>query len=479
MKKSILITALLVGLSVNLPVCAKSVALNDLNDFSIDKAKYADKGKAFDPNHWAYRTLKNVTDKYGVLIGKPGENFDGNKPISRNEAAIILVNLMGKVEEQNLKLNEGDRAKIEILQQELGGEIAKLSGRVAAVENSVAELKGSVSNLEDANKHTWKNAYGEDFKITGALQAGYTAIPTKGVDGYTSNFGLPYSEVAISGKLNKHMNYRAQLIPTRNFTDTTANGLLRDVYVSSDIIPKHTVFVGQMAKPIGKEALLSPAEIDFVDYSQASRKLLSNSISTGVPYNHDVGAMIRGDLNFVNYSIGTFNGTGQNTFDNNGKTSLAGQVNIKPLFKTPQYGDVELGSSLLHQKSTNSQAYTENIFGLNASYTYKKFNIKGEYLAKDGFMSQGQNARGFFIDTKYNLTNKIQLLARYDNFKPDLHPAEGTALDADNMKAAVEYVAGLNYLFNDNLLFMVNLVNVDNKWGRDSHRVGFLTQVMF
>ncbi len=466
MRKSILISALMVGLFCNLPALAKSVALNDLNDFTIDKVKPSDKGKAFDPNHWAYKTLKNVTDKYGVLIGRPGESFDGTRPISRNEAAIILVNLMGKVQEQNMKVNEGDKAKIEILQQELGGEIASLTGRVEAVEKSVAELKGSVSNIEESSKKTWKNAFGEDFKITGGLQAGYTAIPCKGADGYSPNFGLPYSEVAISGKLHKHVNYVAQLIPTRNFSDTTFNGILRESYFSTDIIPKHKIFVGQVTRPVGREASLSPLNIDFVDYSQSSRKLISNSTSNYDPHNQDTGAMLSGDWDFVNYAVGTFNGTGNNSFDGNRRTSIAGQVTVKPFFIKPEFGTLEMGSSVLAQ-NTN---YRENLIGYHTSYTYKRFNVKGEYLNKTGFANSGQKARGWFIDTKYNLTDKLTFLLRYDNFDPDIKALED---------GSVEYVAGINYLFKDNLGLLVNFVNVDNQSGRDSHRVGFLTQVMF
>jgi len=473
MRKSILFAALLVGVSCNMPVFAKSVALNDLNDFSIDRVKSSDKGKAFDSSHWAYRTLKNVTDKYGVLIGKPGENFDGTKSISRNEAAIILVNLMGKVEEQNMKVSEVDRAKIEILQQELSGEINRLSGRVEAIEKSVANLQGSVSNIEESSKKTWKNAYGEDFKITGGLQAGYTAMPVKGADGYSPNFGLPYSEMALSGKLSEHLDYMAQLVPTRNFSDTSFNGLLREAYVSTDIIPKHKLYIGQVTRPVGMEATLSPLNIDFVDYSQSSRKIISNNPANYDPHNQDTGIKISGDWNLLNYSVGTFNGTGNNSFDANRRTSIAGQATIKPFYKNPALGNFEFGSSLLAQNTT----YRENLVGYHTSYTYKKFNIKSEYLAKTGFMNTtdttllgGQKAKGWVIDTKYNLTDKITALFRYDNFDPDIKNV------AD---ASVEYVAGINYLFKDNLGLLVNFVNVDNQSGRDSHRVGFLTQYMF
>jgi len=473
MHKKVLVTALLVSMAFNMPVSAKSVSLDDLKEYSIQNVKPSDKGKAFDSNHWAYKTLKNLTDKYGILVGRPGESFDGSKPLSRNEAAVILVNLVGQVEERNMKMSEADKAKIEIIQQELSGEIAKLSGRVAAVENDVAQLKGSVSNLEDSNKKTIHNMFGEDFKITGGLQAGYTAVPVKGEEGYSPNFGLPYSELAISGKLHKHLNYMAQTVPTRNFSDTTFNGLLREAYVSTDIIPKHTLYFGQVTRPIGREGMLSPLAIDFVDYSQASRKMLSNDIAAYDPHNQDVGAKISGDLGFVDYSVGTFNGSGNNAFDTTKRTSVAGQINIKPFYKKPEIGSLEFGGSLLNQNNT----YRESLIGYHAAYAYKKFSVKAEYLGKTGFQNTtdptllgGQKAHGYFIDTKYNLTDKIAVLLRYDNFDPDIKVLENRS---------TEYVAGVNYAFNENLGLLVNFVNVDNQSGKDGHRIGFLTQYMF
>jgi len=271
-----------------------------------------------------------------------------------------------------------------------------------------------------------------------------------------------------------------QLVPTRNFSDTKSNGLINDAYISTDIIPKHTVYVGQMAVPVGREALLSPMGIDFVDYSQGSRKLLSNSVSTYYPYNHDVGAMITGDWAPVSYSVGTFNGTGLNAFDNNRRTSIAGQVTVRPLYMFPKIGTLELGSSMLHGSAMTSdltQNYEQNILAFHGNYTYKKFNLKSEYMTKHGFINPGQVARAWNIDAKYNLTDKIALLARYDNFDPNLNPSL-TDLASD-INTSTEYVGGFSYAFTDNLSAIVNFVSVNNKFGKDSQRVGFLTQYLF
>ena len=474
MKKRILALALLTGMTLSMPSIGKNVALGDLKEFSLSNVKPSDSNKIFDSNHWAYKTLKNITEKYGVLTGKPSDTFVENKPISRNEAAIILVNLMGKIQEQNLKIEEGDLARIEILQQELNSDIDRLSGRVALIEKDITELKGSVSRLEASGQKAWTNAFGEDFKITGGLQAAYTGAFQRGEDGYSPNFGLPYSEVSFSGKMMKNLDYKAQLVPTRNFTDWNANGLLRDIYISTDILPKHKIFVGQMARPVGEEAVLSPMEINFIDYSQASRKLLSNSAAMGVPYNHDVGVKIDGDWGLIDYSAGAFNGVGQNAFDIDRNMTIAGKASINPLYKKPEWGSLKLGGSILNGYHSSvalvGNGYQENIFGAHASYTYKKLCVSGELLGKDGFSSRGQDARAFFVDTIYSLNDKIQLLGRYDSFNPD------TIISGDGTD---EYVAGLNYLFRDNMMFMVNFVYVNNKFGKDSNRIGILSQVMF
>jgi len=410
------VSVLLTGLVLNLPVSAKNVSLSYLNDFSIEDVKSSDKGKAFDQNHWAYKTLKNVTAKYGVLIGRPEYKFNGSLPISRNEAALILVSLLGKIEEHNLRLAEADRAKIEILQEELGGEIKKLTGRVAEVEGKVASLQGSVERLEGESKKNFKTAFGENFKITGALQAGYTARTKRGADNYSPNFGIPYSEVAFSGKLHEKVDYFAQLVPSRNFSDTDSNGLLREAYFSSNIISDHKIYVGQITRPLGVEAGITPINIDFIDYSQASRNLISNKSNFYNSNNQDVGLIISGEKGFINYSAGIFNGSGNNAFDTNAEASYAGKITIKPFYKKPKLGNLEIGTSMLSGQTTS---YNTDVIGMHAGYTYKKACLKGEFLARDGYLNPDQKALGWFIDGKYNLTNKWQLLARYDSFDPD------------------------------------------------------------
>ncbi|HSA07285.1 MAG TPA: porin [Candidatus Gastranaerophilales bacterium] len=391
------------------------------------------------------------------MVGESGKKFDVNAPISRNEAAVLFVNLVGKIEEKNIKLSEAEKAKIEILHQELGAEIDELSGRVKELESGFDVLKGRVSNLEDQNKKLWGHNFGEDFKITGGLQTVFYGNLEKGDNRTPSNFSLPWAEVNFSGKMHDHVEYFAKVVPTRNFTDSR-NGILEDVFVKTDIVPHHSVYLGQLAVPFGIEAPMSPMDIDFIEYSQTALKL-------GKGY--DTGVMTEGDWGFVKYSAGAFNGGGQNATDPNRSMSLAGQLTFLPLYKSSKYGDLQLGGSFL---DGNTLVDHYSGYGAHASYNIGKLTLKSEYMAVDRSTEVNNRDSGWRMDVKYQLTDKLQALGRYDTYNPT---------NAQNNDTLNAYTLGTNYAFTDNLLLMVNYSLVDSATGQNSNRLGLLTQVMF
>ncbi|MCK5176787.1 MAG: hypothetical protein KAQ92_03615, partial [Candidatus Aenigmarchaeota archaeon] len=199
-RKIVLVGTILAGLAFTLPVNAQKIALSEIEALSSTKA--FEKGKAFDKNHWAYKTLQNISKNYSLRTGKSIKNGS----ISRDEAAVIFVNLIGKIEDQNLKLSEAEKAKIEILQEELGSELEGLEAGLVA-------LQGRVSKLEETDKKLWGFAHGEEFTITGGLQSVFYGNFQTGTDNSVApNFGLPYSEVAFSGKMHEHLDYKAILV---------------------------------------------------------------------------------------------------------------------------------------------------------------------------------------------------------------------------------------------------------------------------
>ncbi|OGI17810.1 MAG: hypothetical protein A2255_04660 [Candidatus Melainabacteria bacterium RIFOXYA2_FULL_32_9] len=457
MKNKIFIIALALLVSSTPSVLAKSTTVQEIQDLPSKSSSKATSDKSIPSDHWAYKTLEDISKKYGLLMGKPTEKFNGSGTLTRNEAAFIFVNLIGKIEKDQVQLSESEKTRLEILKQELKGELGELTSKVASLETSVDSLKGSVSNLEEENKKDWKFDYGEKFKINGGLQAQFTGNFKKGDDQYPSNFALPYSEIRFSGKMNPKVGYVAALVPTRAF-DGSEKGVLREAYATLDVIPHHTVYLGQNMVPIGYEGPQNPMAIETIDKAQMSRKL------TDMP---DLGVKAEGNWDFFSYSLGAYNGNGQNTADSNSHLALASWATVKPLYKYPQLGKLELGGGCY---TGNNGSYNKDILSFYSGYKLKKFALWGEYLTANGYLDSKQKADSFYLHSSYYLTNKLQLLARFDQFDPNTKVKK-------NLNR--EYTVGGNYLLRDNLSLMMGLVQVANQEGRNSQRLEALTQIMF
>ena len=455
----IIVLVLALVMSIN-PAFAAIVTVSELQDAPlVNNTNLSDPSKAFDKDHWAYKTLENVTKKYGLLVGKPEEKFDGTRPLSRNEAAILLISLVGKIEQNKDELNEAEKAQIDILRQELKGEMQSLTGRVENLESSVATLKGSVSRLEDADKKDWKFDFGEKFKINGAFQTRYTGITRKGADNYVPNFRIPLAEFTLSGKLYPHINYAVGLKTERTFT-SPSQGLLGDAYVSTDILPHHNIYLGQSRVPIGYEGTLPATALDTIDKSQISRNFSET---------RDLGIKTVGSWNIVDYSVGVFNGNGQNTNDTNRDMNIATWAVIKPLYKYPRFGKLELGGGYnIGRKDTLEH---QNVMSYYAGYKYKRYAIRGEYASANSYLANDVKARGWYVHNSYDITKKIQLIARFDQFDPNFR--------TDNNLVTESTLGTAYYLSGNNLKLQLNLVHVDDRAGKNSNRLGVQTQYKF
>ena len=447
-------------LIINSPIYARTVTLQELQqDVLPANTVVSDPGKTFSRDHWAYKTLENVTKKYGLLVGKPEEKFDGARPLSRNEAAILLVSLAGKIEQSKYELTESEKAQIDILRQELKNEMQDLTGRVATLETSVDTLKGSVSMLEDTDKKQWGFDFGEKFKINGAFQTRYTGITRKGADNYAPNFRIPLAEFTLSGKLYPHINYAVGLKTERTFT-SSSKGLLGDAYVSTDILPHHNIYLGQSRVPIGYEGTLSAPVLDTIDKSQISRNFSDT---------RDLGIKTVGSWSLIDYSVGAFNGDGQNTNDTNRDMNIATWAVIKPLYKYPRFGKLELGGGYnIGRKDTLEH---QNVMSYYAGYKYKRYAIRGEYASANSYLANDVKARGWYVHNSYDITKKIQLIARFDQFDPNFR--------TDNNLVTESTLGTAYYLSGNNLKLQLNLVHVDDRAGKNSNRLGVQTQYKF
>jgi len=107
-----------------------------------------------------------------------------------------------------------------------------------------------------------------------------------------------------------------------DFTDSQP---LRDTYLDLKFFPELRLRVGQFKVPFSLEELTSDLHTDFVERS------LVNELAPS----YDRGIMGYGNIEqgVVSYFLGGFNGTGQNTSDNNGDKDGAARLVLAP-FKT-------------------------------------------------------------------------------------------------------------------------------------------------
>lgn len=131
---------------------ALSVTIPLINNQSASAFVPADEMRDLSSNHWAYKAIEALTEKYGVMAGFPDKTFRGSKNLTRYEMAAALYKVMTKVEELIATANRGDTPvtsvnpntvtkedleTINLLQKEFRDEIAQLRGKVASLEAKV------------------------------------------------------------------------------------------------------------------------------------------------------------------------------------------------------------------------------------------------------------------------------------------------------------------------------------------------------
>jgi hypothetical protein len=489
MNKRIVLAATLAMFALSGNAYAKSISLSELQSSQANfKPAVNITARDFNSDHWAYKSLEGITRKYGLIVGNAGEKFDGSKPLTRNEAAVILVNLIGKVEQDRISLDASEKTQIDILKNELDQDIAALTGRVATLEKRTDALQASVTKVETNDSLNLKTTYGKNMKLSGAVQGRYNGIfaGRDGGDPTTSqpNFSIPYSDLMLTGKIAKHVSYTTVLLPSATWNNTTATAIgpttrntvgsiLYDAFVSTDIVPHHTIVFGQTRTPIGVEGTISSRLLDTIDRAQISR-----NFSNG----RDVGFKVTGNWPMVDYYLGVFNGSGMTYRDNSKEMAFGGWVTAKPLYKLPQYGKLEIGGGYYRAKAgnaSNASFIADNFryqtIGANIAYKYKKVGMKTELAMKRGGTPTTGTVdipvgRGMFTQLSYDLTKKLQVLARYDIFEQN---------QLLNRRDNTEYTLGANYFLAPNVKFQLNAVHVTSDNVRDSNRIMALTQYVF
>ncbi len=462
-KKSLVLAGLCSVLAFCQNVNAQNIALVDLQDLP-SAVNAVDQRGEIKQDHWVYKTLENITKK----VNK--ERFDINKPLTRDEAAIILVSIVREIEKGKIEINEAEKIQLNILRNEFKNEARCLQGRIEALESNNNKLEARVSKLEQAKpevKNAWSHNFGEKFKLGGFAQARFTSNIretgdniTTGLPNDPSNFSLPFVRVGMSGKLHENLDYMTSF-ELGNSVAGFAN--LVDAYVTSNVLDNHTLQVGQARVPIGKEGTIVANDLDFIYRSQ-----LASQFSDF----RDLGVKVTGDYGFVNYDLGLYNGNLRNIADNNDDFTYGARIQFNPLINRSDKGELNIGGGYFIGRDNRALVGSPNgkTLSLFGSYKINKYEVSAEFGRRDDYLQEGRNADGLVLSNSYYITDKTQILARYDRFDPDTRAGN----DRRN-----RYIAGVNYYLAKHLKLMANLVHEQRKAQKDAQQLIFQTQYKF
>ena len=161
------------------------------------------------------------------------------------------------------------------------------------------------------------------------------------------------ARVELQGTMLGHWDFHI----AGEYTTTPAAGslgALADAYIIADYLSFLKVQVGQFDVPFSLENRTSDKYLDFLERGASVRYL-------AVPFNKDQGAMIWGwaPKQVFYYSLGVFNGDGQNFKNQDNQAAIIGRGFVAPVAWLPGaermkwLKDIEVGASVWWQRYTN------------------------------------------------------------------------------------------------------------------------------
>lgn len=282
-------------------------------------------------------------------------------------------------------------------------------------------------------------------------------------DSFKTNYGFNSVNAGFDGKFKDgYSDFRLLFAISPLSSRNMLRNAFSDVYIGTNRIPNHRIQIGYQRPGNGIESKASSYQLPFIYRSQIARNFGTV---------RKLGARVIGDYDLIEYDIGGYSSdTYMKSFFPG--TEFDGWINIKPLGKTDgKYGKLKLGGGLQYGKRNTDYTVT----GAYASYEYKRFKANFEWANASGYNGYSgdvvnKHAGGFYTTIKYRATNKLEILARYDEFDQD------KSVKHNNKR---EYSLGLNYYIKGpGLKLILDYVFCQNDSAKDSHRIMLGTQIL-
>ena len=250
--------------------------------------------------------------------------------------------------------------------------------------------------------------------------------------GLNDTFLIRRARVSMAGQMFKWVGFKIE----GDWSSQQSNNFeLTDGYIDLNFMPQVGLRGGQFKEPFSPEEITSDLFIDTIERSMVNELAPSR----------DVGAMLQGQLfdRIFGYAIGVFNGSGQNTQDNDDEKDLAMRLTLSPFRNTDLFffkglnigvdgtlGDEDQRTSargrttarttnrftFFAQQPTNGNRYR---WGVDVAWLIGPGSLKFEYdqqrdqrkrLAVNGGDLDSVRANGFYVTGTYLLTGENSVL---------------------------------------------------------------------
>ncbi len=237
----------------------------------------------------------------------------------------------------------------------------------------------------------------------------------------TSTFRLRRAELQAKGELTTWLNYGLVIdfAKVLEAPSTRALSALQDVTVTFK--SKYVdATVGQFKIPVSWEGFNSSTKLLFPE---------RDIVATTFGDKRDLGVRLAKKFEYVYYSVGLYNGTGQNLLDNNNSKDVGVRMELYPIegLMIGGVGYMTVGKRQAEGARDRFEVdlrFERSIFLLQSEF------IHGEDVGGNGVRTKG---RGFYAAAGVKVFPEVQLVGRFGYLDPDisvdLQPSGSTIRD--------------------------------------------------
>ncbi len=182
-------------------------------------------------------------------------------------------------------------------------------------------------------------------------------------------------------------------------------------------IPSGRLQAGQFKIPFSIDNLISSSDLETINRSQIGDQLVPGRDigAQGRDIGVQTGAGLSGSKGrrVADITVGLFNGAGINVADDNSSKDVAARVVVTPV------AGISLGASGYAGRA-GARGLRHNRAGAEVAWRQSRWWGRGEYIQGRGNGKEDERRKqGWYALTGFDVTRRVQVLARYDTFDPD------------------------------------------------------------